>query len=511
MKVHGYVLQAVGDTEGTAAAPLCLRPVRYEGMIPGPITHSMDGIMRFLAGIVSLLAVPALVLAARGPTTARSHVTTEGAAATEPAPDTVRVAVPSGEPDVDRPMVQAAFDRVRPGGTVLFAPGTYVLGEGARLTVPDVTVVGHPDGTVIRGCAPERFEVLPTEADDDFLLPLVLGCTGLWVHAHRQTIRGLTFEHTWHGIFIGPPIDISGPPADGPPPPSFGGHTIEGNLFRNVPNGMRVVGPADAPTTIRGNRVENAYHAFQSNGATVHVMANRVSVPSPDAVPTSRYPESGVILSAGPASSCEGHRVVGNVVEGTVHGIQVLADPRAPCRNVEIRENVIRLRPVPLPPAYPRPLMDYFFGAGATGSVVSGVPIRLDGAADGSDDTAGATITDVLIQDNRILGGDGLGIQLVGVSGTRILDNEISGIRTRSPFPGLTWGEDSERWRRANGAGVWVSPGSAGNEIAGNTFGDIPGPAVVLQGDGNRVELKSARDRAEDLGEGNRVTAGGAG
>jgi len=38
--------------------------------------------------------------------------------------------------------VQAAFDNVLPGGTVQFAEGTYVLGEGARVTVPDVTVSG---------------------------------------------------------------------------------------------------------------------------------------------------------------------------------------------------------------------------------------------------------------------------------------------------------------------------------------------------------------------------------
>lgn len=34
--------------------------------------------------------------------------------------------------------VQAIFDAVRPGSTVQFAPGTYLLGAGARLTVPDV-------------------------------------------------------------------------------------------------------------------------------------------------------------------------------------------------------------------------------------------------------------------------------------------------------------------------------------------------------------------------------------
>lgn len=58
--------------------------------------------------------------------------------------DTVRVAPPTGAAETDRPNVQAAFDAVRSGGTILFASGTYMLGAGARLTVPDVSILGHP-------------------------------------------------------------------------------------------------------------------------------------------------------------------------------------------------------------------------------------------------------------------------------------------------------------------------------------------------------------------------------
>lgn len=69
--------------------------------------------------------------------------------------DTVFVAAPTGDSATDRTNVQAAFDAVQPGGTVRFAPGMYMLGAGVRLTVPDVTVLGHPDGTVLRGCDSE--------------------------------------------------------------------------------------------------------------------------------------------------------------------------------------------------------------------------------------------------------------------------------------------------------------------------------------------------------------------
>jgi pimeloyl-ACP methyl ester carboxylesterase len=422
--------------------------------------------------------------------------------------DTIRVEAPTGQVESDRVRVQDAFDRVRPGGVVAFASGTYVLGEGARLNVPDVTVLGHSDGTVLRGCDPERFE-FPEGFGMDDVGAVALGCTGLFVLADRQTIRGLTFDHTWHGIYVGHLPSSSGePPTDS----GFGGHLIENNVFRYVPNGIRVVGPTADPTVIRDNDVVNAFHAFQSNGATVHIFDNRITVPEPQSVPASYHPESAVILSPGPASgSCEGSRVVGNVVEGTVHGIQILAGgDRGTCRNHEIRDNVIRIRKVPLPPGYPRHFRDFYFGDEAEGSAVSGTAIRLHGEVLGPADGVSAAITNVLIQDNRVLGGDGLGIQLVSASGNRVIDNHVSGIRRRSPFPGLTWGDDPNRWREANGSGIWASSGSDGNEIVGNTFEDIAGAAVVLEGDSNRVEIRTASDSVRDLGSGNQVSGPGA-
>lgn len=48
------------------------------------------------------------------------------------ATDTVHVAPPIGDNATDRANIQAAFDAVQPGGTVLFSPGTYLLGAGQR-------------------------------------------------------------------------------------------------------------------------------------------------------------------------------------------------------------------------------------------------------------------------------------------------------------------------------------------------------------------------------------------
>lgn len=58
----------------------------------------------------------------------------------------------------------------------------------------------------------------------------------------------------------------------------------------------------------------------------------------------------------------------------------------------------------------------------------------------------------------------------------------------------------------AKGSGIWISSGGDGNEIVGNTFDDVEAFAVVLEGDDNRVQLRSAADSAEDLGSGNRAT-----
>lgn len=115
-------------------------------------------------------------------------------------------------------------------------------------------------------------------------------------------------------------------------------------------------------------------------------------------------------------------------------------------------------------------------------------------------------LEDILVQGNRIVGADGLGIIARGLSPSRISDNTIMGIRRRAPFPGLTWDGYEHRWEEANGSAIWVSPGSDGNEIAGNRFEDIAAAAVYVEGDSNRVELQNAGDTVRDLGSGNRVS-----
>lgn len=403
--------------------------------------------------------------------------------------DTVRVDVPTGQVETDRENIQAALDRVQPGGTVQFAAGTYRLGEGVRLVVPDVTLQGHTDGTVLRGCDPElmEFEAPPNELNPG---AIIQNCGGLYVLADRQTIRDLTIEYALHGIWVGTPPWF--PPGDDDTPnTSQGGHTIEHNIFRYMDTGVRVVGPAEQATVIRENEAINTYHAFQANGAAVHFLNNRISVPQPDDVPTTHHPESGIIITRweNDGHTCEGSRVEGNVIEGTVNGIQILANPGQTCSGHEIRDNEIRLGEVLLADDYPDYLRDFFFGPDAIGTAVTGTAIRLHGVSSSSEDLTDGRVIEVLIENNRVHGGSGLGIELLHGSNNRLIGNEISGIRKRDPFPGLTWFDDATAWEDANGTGIWISAGSENNHLEANRFDNIEVSTVVDDGDGNEVIL----------------------
>jgi hypothetical protein len=72
--------------------------------------------------------------------------------------DTVQVAAPTGERHFDRASILAALDRVRPGGTILFAPGTYLVGELIVIETPRITMQGHLEGTTLRACEPDEYQ-----------------------------------------------------------------------------------------------------------------------------------------------------------------------------------------------------------------------------------------------------------------------------------------------------------------------------------------------------------------
>src|SRR5690606_29295822 len=116
--------------------------------------------------------------------------------------DTVHVALPTGEREADRAAILAALERLRPGGTVQFAPGTYLIGPGIEVTTPDVTLLGLPAGTTIRGCRPEEFVPFEIGAGMAETAPPRI-CNALALSAGRQIVRNLLFEYAWHGLLVG--------------------------------------------------------------------------------------------------------------------------------------------------------------------------------------------------------------------------------------------------------------------------------------------------------------------
>jgi hypothetical protein len=367
-----------------------------------------------------------------------------------------------------------------------------------HVDVPRVTLLGHPGGTTLRGCDPEEFVGAP--------MVDALACHGLELAAPEQTVRGLTIEYSWHGLFVGCcfPTDLaemeSGESQEWEQP---GGHVIEGNTFRYSPNGLRVIGELAAPAVVRGNRFIDVYHAIGINGGPVHFLDNDMLVREPQRVPVTGYPGDviNVMPFAGPGyeredhSSCRDNRIEGNRIDGYPDGIAIRVwDPGTSCRDNTIRNNSIRLGRVAFRnrdmPRVTAPL----------DSTLVGVAIRLENAV--LDDST--ALAGTLIEGNEIIDGEGLGISLKGGFQSRIVGNRIVGVAAREPFPGNTVGIDDEPWRHANGSGIWLSATSSGNQILENSFEGIHAFSVVIDGSDNTVVLTASDPSILDRGLRNR-------
>jgi parallel beta-helix repeat protein len=404
--------------------------------------------------------------------------------------DTIRVAAPTGVLEVDRASIVAAFEQVRPGGTVQFAPGTYVIGAGIPLDVPRVALLGHVDGTTLRGCDPASI------VDHESLL----NCNGFELSGGLQTVQNLTFEYVYAGLYLGcclrNPVEYR----------TVGGDRVVGNTFRHSGFGVLTSGSWPEPAVIHKNRFVNTFHGVAIYGGTVHVLDNEFSVPEPEQVQATGYPGDAISLSplrpldGGAGSStntCANNLVAGNRIEGSPQGIRIInwGLPGTVCRHAVIRDNTIMVRGAS---SRSRERAD----SSATGDTASrpvGVPIALLNLAEG------AVVEGHVIEGNRIDGGEGLGIEILRSSRNIIANNNIGRIDQRNPFPGNAMGLPVE-WHEGNGSGIWVSPGSEANEISCNLFEDIARHAVVIEGDSNVVAPAATSEAVRDLGRGNRIS-----
>jgi parallel beta-helix repeat protein len=394
----------------------------------------------------------------------------------------VHVAPPTGNRDLDRASILAALGEVRPGGTVQFAEGTYLIGfdtpfslDFIRVTVPRITLLGHPAGTTLRGCNPEDF--------------VFVGCNGLELTGGHQTVRDLTFEYSWFALFLGREFSVDpdgnfffDPIESGP-----GGYRIENNTFRNIIS-VTMYGRLREPSLIRHNTFTNVWHAVVVRGGTAHVLDNDISAPDPEQVPFFGYPGGSAIAIVpnyhASASSCDHNIVANNRIETYPNGIVVrIPSPgevptvTATCRHNIVRDNTVVNSRI-FHPDFDEAALSLQNHLGPEGFLEHN-----------------------LVEGNRILGAEGMGIMVYRAERNRIVNNAISGITLRDPFPGWL-GE-------GNGSGVWVSPGSSGNKLLANTFADLAAHAAVLEGDDNHVATTSASDVVRDLGVGNRVTGPG--
>jgi hypothetical protein len=432
--------------------------------------------------------------------------------------DIVHVAPPTGEVGADRASIVVALEQARPGDTIQFAPGTYLVGELIPIATPDLTVLGHVEGTTLRGCDPARLETLEAElvqamtsGDPAGAAATVRSCGMFELTGGHTTVRNLVFEYTRLGLMLGCCQ------LEGIIRPDPGGYRIEDNTFRNSANGVRPGLSAPEPTIIRGNRFINVFHAVSAAASHLHVLDNVITAPEPEQVPALGHPSFAIAIGAsrGPADTlalaidlCEHNVISGNRIEGHPDGILIIATPGTSCRNNVIRSNTIVVRRVPLPAVRPVPNVPEI--TDDTDSTIVGVPLALENLppmpGQTGDPAEQGVFEENLIEGNQLIGAHGLGMIVHRASRNRIVNNTITGIARRDPFPGNTLAFPPVRWREANGSGIWISRGSDRNEIHGNTFEDIASYAVVLEGDGNVVETRSASDTVRDLGSGNRVT-----
>ncbi len=427
----------------------------------------------------------------------------------------IHVAPPKGDRSKDHASIVAAFKSAQPGDTVLFAHGMYVVGNIIQVSTPRLTLLGDAKGTVLRGCSRVAFvqeqreevkiirQVLKSKDRSHIptrMAELIKSCGMFQLTGGHDTVRELTFEYTRLGLMLGYEPQQGYRPSDG-------GYLVEGNTFRNSDNGIRVGLSLPEPTVIRHNTFVDTYHAVEAGGSNIHILDNTILAPAPGQVPAVKYPGGAIGITAiapvkgtsKPANGrCDDNIIAGNFINGYVDGIGLHARPGTGCYRNVIRNNTIVVRRVAIPQSSVFngvfPLRDP-----AHPSYV-GIPISVSSYMRNGQS---GSLSDNLIGDNRILGAEGYGIGISHASNNRIANNIITGIILLKPFPGN--GGYSPNSGNGNGAGIWVSKGSDGNEITGNIFRDIATYSIVLEGNHNILRIHSSGDSIHDLGTDNHV------
>ncbi len=421
-----------------------------------------------LAGLVAAAALAAC----KEPTTPATSGTDVAATGLDAERTVVQVAPPTGDTAKDRASIRAAIALAHPGDVIRFAAGTYVIGVNVPFSfdfipvpVPRVTLVGHPDGTTLRGC-----DITPATQNGQ--------CDGLALIGGHQTIRNITFEDFSNaGIILGELLTPSEP----------GGYRVEHNTFRNSFAGLGMFSQSSDVSRVENNDFINVAVPLSLFGKTVRFRRNRIVAPEPENIPVDQQPIGIIARGAGPdffgGFPCENNVFERNYFEGMADGIifDVFLDG-------ECRQNVVR--------------KNAFVGQKIFSELDGGTMVFFINE-DGFFGGGSSSVDKNVVADNTLLGSEGVGIILFGASRTTIAHNSIRDVSFTPGFDPLFLGVNR------SGVGVWVAEGSDANRIVGNRFRDTESCAVVLEGDRNLVATKDHEDVVLDLGMGNRVVGKG--
>ena len=360
----------------------------------------------------------------------------------------IDVAAPTGDPATDVAAIRAAVAAATAGSVVRFAGGTYALGlntDHIVVTEPGVALVGHADGTTLKGS-----EVL------DWTVPVVFYLTG-----GRQTVRGLHFSKVGEAIRVG--LDVN---------PDRGGYVIEDCSFTTSVNPLWLGLQSREVTRIAHNVFVNTAIPSWTDGMTVHFVGNTMLTTDPSIIPLFGQPlMTDLIESWAGFPLAENNLVADNHAVGFPDGTHLASHHNGVTRFNTVRNNIYRAQRA--------------YSAGDLGTMV---------VVQGWNATSTTDMN--VIEGNALLGSEGIGVYIWGSTRTKVLRNTIHNVTDNVPsgIPGM---------------GILVTATAPGQQIVQNDFAGNALVDVQLRSNDNLVVLREADDVVSDLGLNNRIVGGG--
>lgn len=258
---------------------------------------------------------------------------------------TITVPVPSDNETTDRELIVSKLKELKSGDTLQFSPGIYLISTKIQINVNGVTLKGHPNRTIIKGCNPS-----------DFTEPLygILNCGGFELIGQEITVENLIFEYAWHGLMIGcclPDNLEQLESGSNIKTEHYGGHLIKNNTFRYNSTGIRVIGINPKTVVIRDNIFQDNYHGLTINGSNVRAQGNNFRSLNPELIPIDGAIDNAIgvlpFLTMFPPENqpelngdCEKIEIIGNTIEKIANDIRISDSNQ--CKILIVKDNIIK-------------------------------------------------------------------------------------------------------------------------------------------------------------------------